>query len=144
MVLDVNTDSVSCIFDGDVLPFKLDGINLKKHYWDKDKLVPKYKIENKDRLKCSGLPYRIRTEKYVPDINYSWNITRDVKDNDLKPLVDKIIKSDDSYFIAGPGGAGKSTLINEIKQKIREMSGDDDEDDKDEAPATDSTKQKTN
>ena len=117
-VLDVNTDSVSCIFDGDVLPFKLDGINLKKHYWDNDKLVPKYKIENKDRLKCSRLPYRIRTEKYVPDINYSWNVTRDVKDNDFKPLVDKIIKSDDSYFITGPGGAGKSTTITENNNEI--------------------------
>ena len=26
-VLDVNTDAVSCIFEGDELPFKLDGIN---------------------------------------------------------------------------------------------------------------------
>ena len=29
VVLDVNTDAVSCIFDGDKLPFELDGINLK-------------------------------------------------------------------------------------------------------------------
>ena len=33
-ILDVNTDAVSCIFPDDILPFKLDGINLKKYYWD--------------------------------------------------------------------------------------------------------------
>ena len=52
-VLDVNTDAVSCIFPDDKLPFKLDGINLKKYYWDNEKLIPKYKIEDKGRLKSS-------------------------------------------------------------------------------------------
>ena len=28
-VLDVNTDSVSCIFEGEELPFELDGLNIK-------------------------------------------------------------------------------------------------------------------
>ncbi len=39
-VLDVNTDAVSCIFDGDELPFKLDGINLKGFCYDDKKLIP--------------------------------------------------------------------------------------------------------
>ena len=39
-VLDVNTDAISCIFPDDKLPFKLDGINLKKYYWDNEKLIP--------------------------------------------------------------------------------------------------------
>ena len=47
IVLDVNTDAVSCIFDNDELPFELDGLNLKKYYFDNDKLIPKYKIEDK-------------------------------------------------------------------------------------------------
>ena len=47
-VLDVNTDAVSCIFEGDELPFKSDGINLKKYYWDKEKKMPKNKIEDKE------------------------------------------------------------------------------------------------
>ena len=34
------------------------------------------------------------------------------------PLVNKTIDSNESYFITGPGGAGKSTLINILKQKI--------------------------
>ena len=32
----------------DELPFELDGINLKKHYWDKEKKMPKNKIEDKE------------------------------------------------------------------------------------------------
>ena len=30
----LNTAAVSCIFDNDELSFKLDGVNLKKYYWD--------------------------------------------------------------------------------------------------------------
>ena len=47
-ILNVNTDAVSCIFPDDILPFKLDGTNLKKYYWDNEKLTPKYKIEDKE------------------------------------------------------------------------------------------------
>ena len=54
----------------------------------------------------------IRTDKYIHDIKYNWNITPDIDDNNFKPLVNKIIDFNESYFITGPGGAGKSTLIN--------------------------------
>ena len=43
-VLDVNTDAVSCIFEGAELHFELEGINLKGFYYDTEKLIPKYKI----------------------------------------------------------------------------------------------------
>jgi hypothetical protein len=47
----------------------------------------------------------IRTDKYEHKIQ-SWNITPDVEENEFKPLVDKIISSDQSWYINGPPGAG--------------------------------------
>ena len=88
-VLDVNTDAVSCTFDGDKLPFQLDGINIKGFYYDTDKLIPKYKIEDKGRLKCARMSNNFRTDKYIHDIKYNWNITPDVEDNNFEPLVKK-------------------------------------------------------
>ena len=79
-VLDVNTDAVSCTFDGDKLPFQLDVINIKGFYYDTDKLIPKYKIEDKGRLKCARMSNNFRTDKYIHDIKYNGNITPDVED----------------------------------------------------------------
>ena len=46
--------------------------------------------------------------------------TPDVEDNEFKPLIDKIIDSNQSWLINGPPGAGKTTLINMIKEKLTE------------------------
>ena len=120
-VLDVNTDAVVCIFENDELPFQLDGINIKGFYYDTEKLIPKYKLEDKGRLKCARMSNNIRTDLYTHDIKYNWNITPDVDDNNFEPLVNEIIESNESYFITGPGGAGKSTLINMLKKKIEKI-----------------------
>ena len=40
--------------------------------------------------------------------------------NEFKPLIDKIIDSNQSWLINGPPGAGKTTLINMIKEKLTE------------------------
>ncbi len=37
------------------------------------------------------------------------------KYNDFKPLVDRIMKSNQSYFITGPGGSGKTTLLKQLQ-----------------------------
>ena len=44
----------------------------------------------------------------------------DVEDNEFKPLIDKIIDSNQSWLINGPPGAGKTFLINEIKKTLTE------------------------
>jgi hypothetical protein len=129
-VLDVNTDSVSCVFPDDKLPFTLlDDINIKDYYWDNDNKIPKYKIEDKGRLKTSRMANNIRTEKFINDMKYKWNITSDVDDNDFMPLVNKILESNESYFITGAAGCGISTLINMIKQKIKETCEEEEEED---------------
>jgi 5-methylcytosine-specific restriction enzyme A len=121
-VLDVNTDAVSCIFEGDKLPFQmLDDINIKGYYYDDKKMMPKYKIEDKGRLKSARLSNNIRKDHYIHDIQYKWNIIPDVNDNNFEPLVNKIFSSGESWFITGPGGAGKSHLINMIKERFKEV-----------------------
>jgi energy-coupling factor transporter ATP-binding protein EcfA2 len=61
-----------------------------------------------------------RTDKYIHGIKYNWNITPNVEDNNFEPLVTKIIDSNESYFITGAAGCGKSTLINMLKQSIKD------------------------
>ena len=92
-VLDVNTDAVSCIFEGNKFPFQLDGIYIKGYYYYDKKMMPKYKIEDKGRLNSSRMSNNIRKGHYVHDIKYKWNITPDVNDNNFEPLVNKIFSS---------------------------------------------------
>jgi KaiC/GvpD/RAD55 family RecA-like ATPase len=40
--------------------------------------------------------------------------------NEFNPLIDKIVDSNQSWLINGPPGAGKTTLINMIKEKLTE------------------------
>jgi predicted AAA+ superfamily ATPase len=41
---------------------------------------------------------------------YNLKLISDVKDNNIEPLVDEIINSNQSYFITGPRDSGKTTL----------------------------------
>ena len=63
----------------------------------------------------------IRTDIYKDMRYYNWKLTNDVEDNDFKPLVDKIMNSNQSYFITGPGGSGKTTLIKDLQRKMNEQ-----------------------
>ena len=82
------------------------------------------------------MPYNIRTDKYIHDIKYKWYITSDAKDNEFKPLVDNISNSNQSCFIDGSAGVGKSTLINMIKQNIRDINKEEDEESEKEETVT--------
>ena len=56
-VLDLNTDCISCSFPNDVLPFDLEGKNIKGYYFDDNNEVPKYKLEDKNtRLQVERMP----------------------------------------------------------------------------------------
>jgi MoxR-like ATPase len=80
--------------------------------------IPMYKLEDKNtRLQVERKPLYKRENKYVYK-SINWNIDSDVEDNNFKPLVDKVIKSNKSYFITGPAGTGKSQLIRDIKTEL--------------------------
>lgn len=117
-VLDLNTDCISCSFPNDVLPFELDGKNIKGYYFDDNNKVPKYKLEDKNtRLQVERMPKYSRRNKYEL-VQKKWKIFNDVKDNNFKPLVDKVLELDQSLFITGPAGTGKSELIRQIKNEL--------------------------
>ena len=52
---------------------------------------------------------------------YNWKLISDVGDNDFKPLVNKIVNSNQSYFIRGPGGSGKTTLLKDYDNLIKSI-----------------------
>jgi len=121
-VLDLNTDCVTCSFEDNIFPFELDKNNDIKGYYYRmcsdDYNIPMYKLEDKNtRLQVERKPLYKRENKYVYK-SINWNIDSDVEDNNFKPLVDKVIKSNKSYFITGPAGTGKSQLIRDIKTEL--------------------------
>ena len=96
-VLDLNTDCVTCTFENNIFPFELDKNNDIKgfyyYYYDENINVPMYKLEDKNtRLQIERNPLYKRENKYVYK-SIKWNIDSDVQDNDIMPLVNKVINS---------------------------------------------------
>ena len=121
-VLDLNTDYVTCRFENNIFPFELDKNNdIKKfyhYYYDENINVPMYKLEDKTtRLQVERKAHYKRENKYAYK-SIKWDKNSDVEDNNFKPLVDKVIKSNQSFFITGPAGTGKSQLIRDIKSEL--------------------------
>ncbi len=63
----------------------------------------------------------IRTEEYYL-YNLDWYEYKDVdKDNKIinfEDLIDRVIKSDQSFHISGRAGCGKSTLIKQFQERL--------------------------
>ena len=119
--LDLNTDCISCVFKKDILPFEMidDTINLKGYYYDNEGLIPKYKLEFKDkRLECPKMENYKRILKYEIR-EQDWTIQNDIQSNDFKILVDQILDSKKSINIDGRAGTGKSTLINMLQAEMK-------------------------
>ena len=119
IVTDINTDAITCTFPNDKFPFDLiDEKNINGYYWDELKTVPKYKLEpNAKRVKYPKLVHYMRFDNYTLHTE-PWDITPDVPDNNFEPLINKILDSNKSWLINGPPGAGKTTLINKIKEYL--------------------------
>jgi 5-methylcytosine-specific restriction enzyme A len=118
VVTDINTDAITCTFPDDKFPFDLIDEKNLDYYWDELKTVPKYKLEpNAKRVKYPKLVHYMRFDNYTLHTE-PWEITQDVPDNNFEPLINKILDSNKSWLINGPPGAGKTTLINKIKEYL--------------------------
>jgi DNA replication protein DnaC len=121
-VLDLATDSVSCVFPDDVLPLATcinvgDKVLVDGYFYDDAQSKRRYKLEDKDRLRYEHMPLLERQEKYEYS-TYKWKTTYDGDDNDFTKYVDEIISSNASWHIDGRGGTGKSTLVKLLQQRL--------------------------
>ena len=124
LCLSVRTDCIECVFPRtNECPFTCsDNKNIDGYYFDDDKKVPKYKLEDKDQTVdidniIEKLPNYKRSEIYILK-NNEYEIIPDVTDNDFKPLVDTILNSKKSIHIDGRAGCGKSTLIKLLHKEL--------------------------
>lgn len=116
IVTALNTDCVSAY----VPDVKQIEAMINTTFWDTDKKVPKYKLEEKDadHVLIEKMPRLKRTEQYQCNVP-QWNIkTDEAIGNDFSNLVEMVINSHQSWFINGPAGSGKSTLAKQIMNKI--------------------------
>ena len=60
----------------------------------------------------------LRTNTYKDIKNYEWKSIPDVKDNNFEPFIKRIMKSNQSYFITGPGGSGKTSLLKQLQEEL--------------------------
>ena len=67
IVLDLNTDCISCTFPNDVFPFELiNEKNIEGYYYDDENKVPMYKLEKKNtRLQIERKAQYKRTDTYT-------------------------------------------------------------------------------
>jgi hypothetical protein len=121
-ILDLSTDSVSCVFLKKEFPFNIDvqpdgKQYINGFYYDTENSLHRYKLEDKDRLKIERLAKFIRTNTFE-NTETKFNIIEDVSDNNFKPLVDHILNNNISIHIDGAGGTGKSTLIKQLQAEM--------------------------
>jgi hypothetical protein len=118
-VLDLNTDCCSCVFPNDVFPFTVDSNNnIVGQYFDGYQLVPKYKLETKDRLSIERCRQSLRCDTFELAVE-NWKVSNDNEGNDFSQYVSQIVGSNESWNIDGPAGAGKSFLIKSIQQELK-------------------------
>jgi molybdopterin-guanine dinucleotide biosynthesis protein len=111
------TDCITCTFPKDTIPFELDGINVQGYEFAEG--VPKYKLEEKDsRVKVEMMKQHSRTATYKYE-NKQWAIIEDSGNNDFQPFVQHILDNRLSLNIDGLAGTGKSTLVNQLQEEMK-------------------------
>ena len=117
VVLDVSTDSISCVFKTDASPFELEQNKyIKGFYDDEEQKNFSYRNEDKEgRLQNERMKLFARTEYYY-HIKKMFNIETD--NDDFLFLVNMILSSGKSIHIDGRAGCGKTTLIKMLQAEM--------------------------
>ena len=120
VVLDVNTDCLSCVFPTNESPFKLVNDTYIDGYFDDDqKKKFKYRKEDKEgRIQVERMKAHIRTDYFYYQ-HKKFNIIPD--SDDFKMLVDTILGSKKSFHIDGRAGCGKTTLIKMLQKEMANL-----------------------
>jgi len=117
VILDVNTDCLSCVFPTNESPFKLVNDTYIDGYFDDDQQKKfKYRKEDKEgRLQVERMKMHQRTDQFYFH-HKKFNVLPD--SDDFKSLVDTILNSKKSFHIDGRAGCGKTTLIKMIQKEL--------------------------
>lgn len=90
-------------------------INIDTYFWDDEKTIPKYQIEQNKPLKHEAKPHFIRNNKFKKfgEFDCEWNIQYDME-------AQEIFNMKESMLINGRAGVGKTYLVNQIIELIKE------------------------
>ena len=106
--LERNTDSIRYQ--------SLKEIDIANYFWDEKQTLPKYQAEANTSLKHEAKPHWTRRHELNEDELEEWNISNDLEAQD-------IFNSKKSTLINGRAGTGKTYLVNQIIELIKQ-SGD--------------------
>jgi len=112
-IIELNTDAIIVYNESIKKDCKTLEEIIATNFWDNEKTQFKFKFEKKESLlKCGRLAALKNKERYN-NIIKSWNIIKDVPDNNFEPLIQEIFKLK-SCLLQGPSGAGKTYLLKQI------------------------------
>ena len=109
--LDRNTDAILYHSKKEIIP---------EIFWDEEKKIMKYAPESAKELMIESMPNLKR--KHVLDYDLfdnDWKIQYDYKGN-VQNEAERIVLSNQSYHIDGRAGTGKTYLVNQIVNQLKE------------------------
>lgn len=113
-MLKINTDHSLAEFqrERDIEECKREAMTF---FWDENKKVPKYKIDNKVSPKNSRTNVNTNLENYKCHV---YNTITDPQSNDFSGLVKQVISLNQSFQIDGKAGTGKTHFLKMIQKHL--------------------------
>ena len=114
VVLDRNTDAIRYKRNTE--------IDIKNYFWDTNKQVLKYDVEDAKPLKCEHLPKlkRHNALDICDKFNLLWTIENDYE-IEVEAKAKEIVDSNKSIHIDGRAGTGKTFLANKVIEEIKKQ-----------------------
>ena len=90
------------------MPFRTRVNVIKGYYYDKEQQVPRYRLDEAQRVKIGHLPRWKRGCNYALQVR-EWTTIPDVPDNNVAPLVHQMLGSGKGFSIDGRAGTRPSS-----------------------------------